>query len=623
MDGHDCSLALAVGGQIKLALELERVTGLRYYHCAHESPERYEAVWQASLRTAVEHAALPADSLFDVALSVGTVMRTRLQLYSQVNAKRWVHVQHHRSHATHAFVDSPFRVALVLSYDAAGDDGHFNVYLGFRDEEGTLMELQELARFTGGLGYHYAQFGLVFPEIVGKHKSTYRGPGIDEDKHGEEHEKMSPPNRRAKHGDEQAGLDAALYCHFEVCEAPLHIPGRLMGYSATGQPSDKWMRRVRLAYFGLSHGLEAQVMPGFDEVSRLPSMDEWQDHAEVQRELAATVQAALEDIVVERLRPFVEALPHIEGIVLTGGCALNIKVNSRVQRDFGLPVWTTSSPHDGGLAVGAAWTVAPPPRDDWQPLQFLGMWPVDVGWVRVAATAFGATRSPAVADLARLLADDKIVGVVRGRQEFGPRALGHRSLLASPRTAGMRERLNRLKRREWYRPVAPMVTDTAQLELFTEPVSSPFMNFAAPLTDEACAAFPAICHYDQTARPQTVTADDDPWLYALLEAVGRLIGSAILGNTSFNTHGRPIINSAREALALLRDEADLDVVLLEDAGGELWLFSSEHVLRGAGLGAGTTTDAMLDEHLPISNQDLTRGVAPQSTSNLVAPRGWG
>ena len=131
---------------------------------------------------------------------------------------------------------------------------------------------------------------------------------------------------------------------------------------------------------------------------------------------------------------------------------------------------------------------------------------------------------PTIEDIANLLAGDNILGVVRGRQEFGPRALGHRSLLASPRNKGMRGRLNKLKRREWYRPVAPMVTHTSQRQLFTEPVSSPYMNFAAPLTDKACEMFPTICHYDQSARPQTVTPQDDRWLHALLVAMASRIG---------------------------------------------------------------------------------------------------
>ena len=92
----------------------------RYYQCGHESAQRYDAVWQGSIRTAREYAGMNADEVFDVALSIGIVQRTRLALYKQVKAKRWVHVKHHRAHATHAFIDSPFRVALVLSYDAAG-----------------------------------------------------------------------------------------------------------------------------------------------------------------------------------------------------------------------------------------------------------------------------------------------------------------------------------------------------------------------------------------------------------------------------------------------------------------------------------------------------------------------
>ena len=146
-----------------------------------------------------------------------------------------------------------------------------------------------------------------------------------------------------------------------------------------------------------------------------------------------------------------------------------------------------------------------------------------------------------------------------------------------------------------------MVADVSVEDLFTEPVLSPYMNFAAPLTDVACKAFPAICHYDQTARPQTVTATDDMWLHSLLLAMKKRIGAAVLCNTSFNTHGKPIINSMREALRLLRDEPDLDYVLLDG-----WLFEADRLVDA--------DDALLESLMGI--------MASTNHSSLTAPRSW-
>ena len=146
-----------------------------------------------------------------------------------------------------------------------------------------------------------------------------------------------------------------------------------------------------------------------------------------------------------------------------------------------------------------------------------------------------------------------------------------------------------------------MVADISVNEIFTEPVVSPYMNFAAPLTDAACKSLPAICHYDQTARPQTVSAEDDAWLHELLLAMADRIGAAVLCNTSFNTHGKPIINSMREALRLLRDEVDLDYVLLEG-----WLFASDRL------------DGVDDAHL----KSLTGVMTVGKHSTIRAPKPW-
>ena len=121
-----------------------------------------------------------------------------------------------------------------------------------------------------------------------------------------------------------------------------------------------------------------------------------------------------------------------------------------------------------------------------------------------------------------------IVAVVRGRQEFGPRALGRRSLLAVPDSVDARNRLNRLKRRQWYRPVAPMVAEEAMADAFGRSVPSPYMTMAPDVSPPIARAFPALAHLDGTARHQSVARRDDAWLHALLRAVGKRTGLAAL-----------------------------------------------------------------------------------------------
>merc|ERR1712039_331911 len=134
---------------------------------------------------------------------------------------------------------------------------------------------------------------------------------------------------------------------------------------------------------------------------------------------------------------------------------------------------------------------------------------------------------------------------------------GHRSLLAVPDSDSMRDRMNRLKVREWYRPVAPMIADEALNQVFGRDVKSPTMEMAPKVRDDVRQRFPALSHLDGTARHQSVGARDEPWIHVLLLAVGAHTGLAALINTSFNTKGNPIVNTVKSCLDMLDDLNDL------------------------------------------------------------------
>ena len=187
--------------------------------------------------------------------------------------------------------------------------------------------------------------------------------------------------------------------------------------------------------------------------------------------------------------------------------------------------------------------------------------------LEAVAAARGAVRVRNVGVLADLLADGHVIAVVRGSSEFGPRALGHRSLLADPSRGEIKDRMNRLKVREWWRPVAPMVAHEHMPMLFDDLAWSPYMSYAARLKPRFRSLLPAIAHFDGTARVQTVTRDQDSWLHALLMAVAARTGFAVLCNTSFNTRGKPILNELSEALMLLEKQVELDFLYVDG-----WLF---------------------------------------------------
>jgi carbamoyltransferase len=168
-------------------------------------------------------------------------------------------------------------------------------------------------------------------------------------------------------------------------------------------------------------------------------------------------------------------------------------------------------------------------------------------WLKTAAVPF--ERPPDIAaTVARMLADNGIVAWFQGRSEYGPRALGHRSLLAHPGHAGNLERLNDVKGREQFRPVAPMVLADRAAEIFDGPLPSPYMLFVHDVAEDWKDRIPAVVHVDGTARIQTVDPAREPLVARMLSEFEKLTGLPVVVNTSLNTAGRPMVDDPRDAL---------------------------------------------------------------------------
>ena len=289
-------------------------------------------------------------------------------------------------------------------------------------------------------------------------------------------------------------------------------------------------------------------------------------------DLAASGQAAYA-ILLDRVLAAV--LPQGGGnLVLTGGCALNSSYNGTIAARFpGTTVFVPSAPADDGNAVGAAllgWMADHPgrpiPQGDGIP--FLGSQPNARTIANVVAgTGFGRVTDAgegAAALVADRLAKGSIVGVMRGQAEFGPRALGHRSILADPRPADMKDRINvRVKGREAYRPFAPVVPAGRVAEWFERDQASPYMSFTMPWRTEMRDRVPAVVHEDGTGRLQTASATTASWMTELLHEFEKLSGLPIVLNTSFNIMGKPIVHSVEDAMAVLTTSG-LDAVLVGD-----------------------------------------------------------
>jgi carbamoyltransferase len=246
-------------------------------------------------------------------------------------------------------------------------------------------------------------------------------------------------------------------------------------------------------------------------------------------DLAAATQKVYE-MMLERIVYYARSRTHCKNLIIMGGCALNCSANSGITHAFD-NVWIMPNPGDAGSCIGVAQKYFRN-RIEWE-TPYLGHniegeYPVD--------------------DILKALLEGQICGIASGRAEFGPRALGNRTLTADPRGDTIKDRMNEIKRRQKFRPFAPMILEEDVHEYFQMPKNineSPYMQFVAPCKypDE----FPAIIHKDGTSRVQTVRYEQHPELYELLSKFKAKTGCPMLVNTSLNIKGQPIVNDLKDA----------------------------------------------------------------------------
>lgn len=337
---------------------------------------------------------------------------------------------------------------------------------------------------------------------------------------------------------------------------------KVMALASYGVPrfADELRRYVRP---GVAGGFTARVPDFARWVPRHHGGDSWStDHAD----LASSVQTLVEDVLVDLARWLRRATGE-PVLTMAGGMALNCVANSRVWRESGFDqVHVQPAAGDAGTALGAALQVAadggdPPVR---RPTAALGRAWTDDELADELRHARLTYETPW--DLARvvagILAADGVVAWFDGRSEFGPRALGHRSLLAHPGFVENLGRLNEIKGREQFRPVAPMVLAEDAPAIFSGgPLPSPYMLFVHDVAAEWRDRIPAVVHVDGTARVQTVDPHEQPRTGALLRAFRERTGLPVLVNTSLNTAGRPMVDHPRDALELF-GSAPVDVLVL-------------------------------------------------------------
>ncbi len=409
----------------------------------------------------------------------------------EVPRDRFHHVPHHVAHAASAWGPAPSDSSAVMVLDGRGESTSF---LAGRSD-GRHLEVLARQALPDSLG-------LVYEELTAH--LGYR-----------------------RSSDEYKVMALASYgrpAHLDRFRELVRTDGGL-GFRARDVPWDEF------------------APPGRGDGSLDPA------HAD----LASTVQIRLEEVLLDLAHALHERTGE-RALVMAGGVALNCVANSRLYEDGPFEdVWVQPAAGDAGTALGAAVHMAAELGDRPVPMATAALgpsWDDDEIVATLERAAIPYQRPADVADaVAEVLAADGVVAWHQGRSEFGPRALGHRSLLAHPGHERNLERLNDVKGREQFRPVAPMVMLEAAKDVFEGgPVPSPHMLFTHRVRNGWAQRIPAVVHVDGTARAQTVARQDEPLVHAMLEAFRRRTGLPLVVNTSLNTAGRPMVDSPRDAL---------------------------------------------------------------------------
>ncbi|HLM20052.1 MAG TPA: carbamoyltransferase C-terminal domain-containing protein [Propionibacteriaceae bacterium] len=326
---------------------------------------------------------------------------------------------------------------------------------------------------------------------------------------------------------------------------------KVMAMASYGEPRHLDHFR-QLVYATPDGGFQTEPM---DWSSFAPQRRLGEDFDERHADLAATVQVVLEEVLLD-LCGWLYARTGSSRLALAGGVALNCVANTRLLDEGPFEaIWVQPAAGDSGTALGAALTVAADAGDDLVPMTTAALgrgWSDEQIESALNTARIRYERPPDIAAAAaKIIAENGIVAWFQGRAEYGPRALGHRSLLAHPAQADNVERLNDIKGREQFRPVAPMVLTDRAAEIFSRgPIPSPYMLFVHDVAPAWQDRLQAVTHVDGTARIQTVEATDDPLAAGLLTEFEQLTGIPVVVNTSLNTAGRPMVDSPRDVLEL-------------------------------------------------------------------------
>ena len=435
-------------------------------------------------------------------------------------------IEHHAAHAASAFYISPFQEAGIMTIDGVGEWASTCQYIG----NGNRIEKIREIRYPHSLGLLYSTF------------TAFLGFKVNNDEY------------------------------------------KVMGLASYGEPkyTDKIYRliklnsdasfRLNLDYFSFMHSQTRMYNDNFIELFGEPRISD-SAISQYHMDLAASVQAVLEEILVALGCDFHKLLNGIDNICLAGGVSLNCVANRRfIDETPFKQICIQPASGDGGAAVGAALEAYYRTTNNERKIErnqtYLGpeFSREEIKSVLDANNAdyIELSDDELFEKVAGLINDNFIIGWYQGRMEYGPRALGNRSIIANACNPDMKDILNsRVKFREDFRPFAPAVIEENTKDYFDISFESPFMLFTAPVQQGCGTKIPSVTHTDNTARLQTVSKQDNPRFHRLINTFGEKTGVPVIINTSFNVRGEPIVCSPEDAYRCFM-KTDIDYLVMDN-----------------------------------------------------------
>lgn len=533
--GHNRSACLLKDGRIIIAVAEERLDRIKKSLSFRIPPMRAIVYCLSSIGLTIDE----LDLIVTDFIHVGT-LKSMLPVKDKSKIKAIPHPAHHLAHAYSAYFCSPFNESAILVADGNGsllsprhgeaESGFYakgkNIGLVFRTQ--TILDSEKIAARDNcySLGYMYAFISRVLGFIL--------PGGIEE-------------------------------------------PGKTMGLAAFGKQVNSWPALIEdrpAGSLSLKRFIQWVLAHKIGEMKNgrlIPRARPFKERlSQFHKDLAYKAQEELEKGLMHRVN-HLYAETKCKNLCLSGGVALNSIANKKILDNGPFKnIFIQPSPEDDGVAIGHAmygWHKIANERKRF-PIKnaYFGR-EYARGEIQAALAEHNILKKPLSKDklirqTAKFIAEGKIVGWFQGASEFGPRALGHRSILADPRNPKTKELLNKkVKHREGFRPYAPSVILEFAEEYFDLPCPSPFMLLVAQVKKDKHKNIPAVIHIDGTARVQTVTRKDNGIFYDLLKEFYRIRKIPLILNTSFNTIGKPIIETPRDALEVFFN-TEMDILVL-------------------------------------------------------------